>query len=245
MLAVFVARHLAGRRTRASRSWSPQRGAGQPDLRPAHPVLHDPAAGDRLPPRQLRPPDHPPAAAVRLRVDRRRGRPVDAPADPGRAHLLLGAGAHHPGADHAGAQPWTSRTRSSSPTGACTCSSSGPPSSSPGASDSIPPGATTRRTVAITSAWAVTVFCFNVAVGTNYGFLNRKPATSILDLLGPWPLYVVVEIALVAGVWALMTWPWERSRADRRGARECRGITPRVRRLHPVTHPDDPWEPAP
>ena len=44
-----------------------------------------------------------------------------------------------------------------------------------------------RRTVAITAAWAVTVFCVNVAIGTNYGFLNRKPATSILDLLGPWP----------------------------------------------------------
>jgi hypothetical integral membrane protein (TIGR02206 family) len=69
------------------------------------------------------------------------------------------------------------------------------------------------RTVAITAAWAVTVFCVNVAIGTNYGFLNRKPETSVLDLLGPWPLYVVVEIALVAGVWALMTWPWERSRA--------------------------------
>jgi hypothetical integral membrane protein (TIGR02206 family) len=72
-----------------------------------------------------------------------------------------------------------------------------------------------RRTVAITATWAVAVFCFNVAVGTNYGFLNRKPATSILDLLGPWPLYVVVEIALVAGVWALMTWPWARARRTR------------------------------
>ena len=68
------------------------------------------------------------------------------------------------------------------------------------------------RTVAITATWAVGVFCFNLVVGTNYGFLNRKPGTSILDLLGPWPLYVVVEIALVAGIWALMTWPWERSR---------------------------------
>ncbi len=67
------------------------------------------------------------------------------------------------------------------------------------------------RTVAITAAWAVAVFCLNVVVGTNYGFLNRKPATSILDVMGPWPLYVVVEIALVAGVWALMTWPWVRA----------------------------------
>ncbi len=68
-----------------------------------------------------------------------------------------------------------------------------------------------RRTVAVTAVWAVTVFCVNVSLGTNYGFLNRKPETSILDLLGPWPLYVVVEIALVAGVWALMTWPWQRT----------------------------------
>jgi hypothetical integral membrane protein (TIGR02206 family) len=72
-----------------------------------------------------------------------------------------------------------------------------------------------RRTVAITAAWAAAVFCFNLVVGTNYGFLNRKPTTSILDLLGPWPLYVVVEIALVAGVWALMTWPWARARRTR------------------------------
>jgi hypothetical integral membrane protein (TIGR02206 family) len=69
-----------------------------------------------------------------------------------------------------------------------------------------------RRTVAITTTWAATVFLFNVVVGTNYGFLNRKPGRSILDLLGPWPLYVFVEIAIVVGVWALMTWPWERAR---------------------------------
>jgi len=69
-----------------------------------------------------------------------------------------------------------------------------------------------RRTVAITFIWAAAVFCFNLAVGTNYGFLNRKPATSILDLLGPWPAYVFVEIALICGVWALMTWPWVHSR---------------------------------
>lgn len=69
-----------------------------------------------------------------------------------------------------------------------------------------------RRTLAVTAAWAVAVFCFNVALGTNYGFLNRKPETSILDLLGPWPLYVAVEIVLVATVWALMTWPRQRAR---------------------------------
>lgn len=66
-----------------------------------------------------------------------------------------------------------------------------------------------RTAVAVTAGWAVCIFTFNSIVGSNYGFLNRKPTTpSILDLLGPWPLYVVTEIALVATMWALMTWPW-------------------------------------
>ena len=72
-------------------------------------------------------------------------------------------------------------------------------------------------TVATTAAWAVSVFVFNLAAGTNYGFLNRKPEASILDYLGPWPAYVVVEIALVAGVWALMTWPWVGRRRTQEG----------------------------
>jgi uncharacterized membrane protein YwaF len=51
--------------------------------------------------------------------------------------------------------------------------------------------------------------------GTNYGYLNRKPAVgTVLDLVGPWPGYVVVEVVVVAGVWALMTWPWARVRGD-------------------------------
>ena len=50
---------------------------------------------------------------------------------------------------------------------------------------------------------------FNAMTGTNYGYLNRKPDTaSLLDLLPGWPAYVVLEIAVVAVVWALMTWPF-------------------------------------
>lgn len=71
-------------------------------------------------------------------------------------------------------------------------------------------------TVATTAVWLVTVFCVNLALGTNYGFVNEKPEASILDYLGPWPVYVLVEIVLVAAVWALMTWPWVRRRAGER-----------------------------
>lgn len=60
--------------------------------------------------------------------------------------------------------------------------------------------------VATTLAWAAATYGFNLAADTNYGYLMRKPRSSILDYLGPWPWYVVVEIGLVAAVWAALTW---------------------------------------
>ncbi|MBO0848951.1 MAG: TIGR02206 family membrane protein, partial [Pseudonocardia sp.] len=67
-----------------------------------------------------------------------------------------------------------------------------------------------RFTVAVTACWAAATLVFNRLAGTNYGFLNAKPETgSILDLLGPWPWYLVPEVALLLLVWALMTAPWQ------------------------------------
>ena len=71
-------------------------------------------------------------------------------------------------------------------------------------------------TVGVTVLWAAGTYVFNAITGTNYGFLNHKPSTaSLLDVFGPWPLYVFVATALVFAVWALMTWPWERTRSSR------------------------------
>jgi hypothetical integral membrane protein (TIGR02206 family) len=68
-----------------------------------------------------------------------------------------------------------------------------------------------RFVAAVTFAWAVITLTFNSIAGTNYGFLNSKPKTpSLLDLFGPWPVYVLTAGALILIVWALMTWPWER-----------------------------------
>ncbi|MEV7397540.1 TIGR02206 family membrane protein [Aeromicrobium sp. NPDC092404] len=76
----------------------------------------------------------------------------------------------------------------------------------------LPTWHTYRQTIAVTLAWAVSAYVFNVIAGTNYGYLNRLPKNaSLLDYLGPWPLFVVLEIAIVAVVWALLTWPWVRS----------------------------------
>jgi len=70
-----------------------------------------------------------------------------------------------------------------------------------------------RFTVLVTAVWAAATFTFNRVAGTNYGFLNRKPATAtLLDVLGPWPVYLLTATTLILVVWALMTWPWERAR---------------------------------
>jgi hypothetical integral membrane protein (TIGR02206 family) len=72
-----------------------------------------------------------------------------------------------------------------------------------------------RFAVLVTVVWAAVTFTFNTIAGTDYGFLNGKPTTaSLLDVLGPWPVYVLTAAALILIVWAFMTWPWVRRRRD-------------------------------
>ncbi|MGH3753875.1 MAG: TIGR02206 family membrane protein [Pseudonocardiaceae bacterium] len=68
-----------------------------------------------------------------------------------------------------------------------------------------------RVTMLVTIGWAVVMFAFNHVAGTNYGFLNAKPlASSLLDVLGPWPWYLLAELLLITAFWALITYPWTR-----------------------------------
>ncbi|GAA5134070.1 TIGR02206 family membrane protein [Pseudonocardia adelaidensis] len=66
----------------------------------------------------------------------------------------------------------------------------------------------------VTVAWGLAMLAFNAAAGTNYLFVSRKPDNpSLLDLMGGWPWYLGVELVVGLAAWALLTWPWTRSRA--------------------------------
>ena len=55
----------------------------------------------------------------------------------------------------------------------------------------------------VTNAYAALAGLINWAAGTNYGFLAHKPAQpSLLDWLGPWPVYLVgLDAAALASFW--------------------------------------------
>jgi hypothetical integral membrane protein (TIGR02206 family) len=66
-----------------------------------------------------------------------------------------------------------------------------------------------RIAIGWTAVWLVVVLCLNPLLDANYGYVSGKPSeATVLDVLGPWPLYVVAEIAIVAVGWALITLPW-------------------------------------
>ncbi len=81
------------------------------------------------------------------------------------------------------------------------------------------PGAS-LRVWAITLAWAAFVGLVDVAFGTNYMYLRRKPPSATpLDWMGPWPVYVAVGAVVALALFLLVGLPFRRERlVDRRGA---------------------------
>ena len=77
------------------------------------------------------------------------------------------------------------------------------------------------RVFLITNAYAAAVGIVDLAFDANFLFLCHKPAAAtLLDALGPWPLYLVLADALALGLFLLLGLPF---RAGRRLAPSARG----------------------
>lgn len=79
------------------------------------------------------------------------------------------------------------------------------------------PGAV-LRVFAITAAFAALAAAANAITGGNYMFLREKPGEpTLLDVLGPWPVYIAVAAAIGLALFALLDLPFQpgrRRRAD-------------------------------
>jgi hypothetical integral membrane protein (TIGR02206 family) len=76
------------------------------------------------------------------------------------------------------------------------------------------PGAVPRMFLA-TAAWAAVAAAGNAVTGGNYMFLTERPETaSLLDYMGPWPVYIVAAALFALALFALLDLPFRRRRAQ-------------------------------
>jgi hypothetical integral membrane protein (TIGR02206 family) len=72
------------------------------------------------------------------------------------------------------------------------------------------PGAV-RRVYAATFAFALLAALGTVLTGGNYMYLRRKPShASLLDVMGPWPVYILAGAALGLLLFLALAWPASR-----------------------------------
>jgi hypothetical integral membrane protein (TIGR02206 family) len=83
------------------------------------------------------------------------------------------------------------------------------------------------RVFALTNAYALVVGLVNLALGTNFLFLRGKPqGRTLLDLFGPWPVYLFVGEAVALGLFLLLDLPF---RSARKGSRSLLHARPPLR----------------
>ncbi|WP_105619723.1 YwaF family protein [Vallitalea okinawensis] len=68
-----------------------------------------------------------------------------------------------------------------------------------------------KTTLIYTNIIMLTIGMINFMVGGNYFFIARKPETaSFMDLLGPWPVYIIFMELIAWGIFMLMYLPFRR-----------------------------------
>ena len=77
----------------------------------------------------------------------------------------------------------------------------------------VPRRGAVRRVFAITAGFAVLAAAGNLLTGGNYMVLREKPrSATLLDAMGPWPVYIPVAAALALLLFRLLDEPFRRRR---------------------------------
>ena len=77
----------------------------------------------------------------------------------------------------------------------------------------IPPAGAPRRAFAATLVVAAAAAVADLVTGGNYMFLREKPSTaSLLDVMGPWPVYIVSAAVFAILLFTLLDLPLQRAR---------------------------------
>ena len=70
-----------------------------------------------------------------------------------------------------------------------------------------------RRMVAVTVGFSILAGVADVITGGNYMYLHSKPSSgSLLDYMGPWPLYIAAGVPLAVALLVLLDLPFWRGR---------------------------------
>jgi hypothetical integral membrane protein (TIGR02206 family) len=84
------------------------------------------------------------------------------------------------------------------------------------------------RTIVALNVYMVPVFILNMLIGSNYLFINHKPDTaSLIDVLGPWPWYILSLEAVGLVIFTLLYLPFViKDGLSRRAAQQPAGTLP-------------------
>jgi hypothetical integral membrane protein (TIGR02206 family) len=72
------------------------------------------------------------------------------------------------------------------------------------------------RAFGLTLIYIVVIAALNFMTGQNFLFLAHKPPErTLLDYMGPWPIYIFVALAIGLGLFYLLNWPFRNRDASR------------------------------